>query len=286
VTVRRLVATLGLALAALGIPMTASAQSYCGGGNGGYSLYSPVGYSAYGGFASYPGGFTSGAVPNNYSSNLYNGCASAGSAASQPYTYTGNTYNPYSTYAAAGSGTYGYNQAITAGAYGGYGAGSTSPSVYGGYDPSGASAYGSQSAPGTNPAYGTPASYGSGSGYGTAPSYGSSSATSPSYGSGYGTSYGSTSGYGAPSYGSTAGYNSSGYGASNTGYNYAVSAPSGSSNYTSTPSWTSSYTGFASYPGGISSGYGVAPTSSAYGANNYGASPTNPLPTTMLTWGR
>ena len=80
---RRLVATVGLALAALGIPMTASAQSYCGGGNGGYSLFAPVGYSAYGGFASYSGGFTSGSVPNNYSSNLYNGCGSAGSGASQ-----------------------------------------------------------------------------------------------------------------------------------------------------------------------------------------------------------
>src|SRR6185503_8205511 len=62
VTVRRLVATLGLALAALGVPATAGAQSYCGGGNGGYSLFAPTGYSAYGGFASFPGGFTSGAV--------------------------------------------------------------------------------------------------------------------------------------------------------------------------------------------------------------------------------
>ena len=153
---RRLVATLGLALAALGVPVTASAQSYCGGGNGGYSLFAPTGYSAYGGFASFPGGFTSGAVPNNYSSNLYNGCGSAGSAASQPYTYTGNTYNPYSGYAACRQ----RHLRLQPGGHGGHlrglWRGSPGTSGYGGSDPSSCPGY-SASAYGTNPAYGTPA---------------------------------------------------------------------------------------------------------------------------------
>ncbi len=249
-----MVAALGLALGALALPAAASAQT-CGGG--GYAVYTPTGYTAYTGFAAYPGGFTSGAVPSNYSTTPYGGCG-VNSYSYLPYSYTANTYNPYSGYATAGAGTYGYNAAVTAGYYGA--PASTTPS-YTGYDP--------------NAAYGTGYAYSGGS----APSYGT-----PSY-SAYGTS---------PSYGATSSY---GYAGGSTGYG-------------TTPSWYSSYTGFAGYPGSLTSGYGsAAPAGYSYGTTgyagyNYGttgytgyssgaysgygatSAPSSPVPTSMLTWGR
>ena len=207
---RRLVAALGLALGALALPAAASAQTYCGAGSG-YSVNAPTGFTAYTGFAAYPGGFTSGAVPGNYSTSPYGGCG-VNTYSNLPYNYTANTFNPYSSYATAGAGTYGYNAMVASSYYGapaspapGYG-GYTTPG-YGGYDPNAAYSTGYATTT-TYPGSGTQ-SY---SAYGTSPSYGATTA-------GYGTGYG--------------------YPAATTGY------------ASTQPSWNSAYTGFASYPGSL-----------------------------------
>ena len=110
----RLAIILGSALLLLAAPRAASAQVYCASrptNSSGYASYVPTGYSSYSGFASFPGGMASGALPSGYSTNPYVGCAPTtattsanpidqSGGGSSPPSYSAviasNVYNPYS----------------------------------------------------------------------------------------------------------------------------------------------------------------------------------------------
>ncbi|HEY7064863.1 MAG TPA: hypothetical protein VII06_25540 [Chloroflexota bacterium] len=121
----RLALVLGLAALSLAAPRAAAAQTYCantGANNSGFSSFQPTGFSAYSGFASFPGANASGVLPAGYSTNPYGGCASTTPAASgvNPYdattaaasqpsysgTYASNVYNPYSGWGLTNAASY------------------------------------------------------------------------------------------------------------------------------------------------------------------------------------
>jgi hypothetical protein len=252
--VRALIAV-GLTLLALALPATAGAQTYCPAGYQAvpspyFSSFVPTGYTAYSGFASYPGAFASGTLPAGYGTNPYSVCQpvgtspGTGSTPSYSVVYPSNVYNPYSGYGVTNPASYPYVSAAQQG-YPGDWSGYSYSNAYGGWTPY--AGYGFAAFPGIAPSgylsssssgasqaiYGnagiytpTPSSYSSPY---YSPSGSAPSGTYPSAGyPGYTTGASAYSAYGSPfaSYGSNYGYSGYGY-----NYGYGAYGPGGGAAY-------------------------------------------------------
>lgn len=279
----RLAIVLGAALLAL-TPGAVDAQATCTAGavnNSGYTTYVPTGYTAYTGFASFPGATASGVLPAGYSTNPY-GCATssanaqgapstagvstdayggAASGATYSAVYASNVYNPYSGWGVNNAASYPFASSYAfSGAPRGLGTAYAPASLYSGF----------ASFPGMAP-----------SGYITAG--GGASTTSPfsSYGN---TGAASTAASPFSSYqGATGASNAASisypYGTSGTASYYGVgsSASNGSATGTTTNGTAGSY--------GTPNAYGTTGYGTAAGYSGYGQPGSYSGVSTMITFG-